>query len=48
MLNVLVPHARILNTQLTLMTYYGIVLLVAGFQADEARIIKQYDRMLTK
>lgn len=30
------------------MTYYGIVLLVAGFQADEARIIKQYDRMLTK
>ena len=30
------------------MTYHGIVLLVVGFQADEARIIKQYDAMLKK
>ncbi|KAH8111665.1 outer membrane protein Iml2/Tetratricopeptide repeat protein 39 [Phellopilus nigrolimitatus] len=27
---------------LTLMTYHGIVLLLAGYQADEAHIVKQY------
>jgi hypothetical protein len=30
------------------MTYNGVVLLVSGFQADEARILKQYDAMLKK
>lgn len=24
------------------MTYYGVVLLLSGYQADEAHIIKQY------
>lgn len=33
---------------LTLMTYHGIVLLVSGYQADEARILKQYDAMVRK
>lgn len=30
------------------MTYNGVVLLVSGFQADEARVLKQYDAMLKK
>lgn len=32
---------------LALMTYYGIVLLLAGYQADEAHIVKQ-DRAIVE
>ncbi len=31
---------------LVLMTYHGIVLLLAGYQADEAHILKQYGAMI--
>jgi hypothetical protein len=30
------------------MTYHGVVLLLAGWQADEARIIKQYTDIVEK
>ncbi|EIW74024.1 hypothetical protein CONPUDRAFT_113920 [Coniophora puteana RWD-64-598 SS2] len=33
---------------LVLMTYYGVVLLLAGYQADEAHIIKQYQAIVDK
>ncbi|KAG5725885.1 hypothetical protein E4T56_gene5106 [Termitomyces sp. T112] len=32
---------------LVLMTYYGVVLLLSGYQADEAHIIKQYKAIVT-
>ena len=28
------------------MTYYGVVLLLTGYQADEAHILKQYRAMI--
>ena len=34
--------------RLTLMTYYGAILLFAGFQADEEHIVKQYRAMIDK
>jgi hypothetical protein len=30
------------------MTYHGIVLLLAGYQADEAHIVKQYRAIVDK
>jgi hypothetical protein len=33
---------------LTLMTYYGLVLLISGYQADEKYIIKQYRSIVDK
>ncbi|KAI0077111.1 hypothetical protein K474DRAFT_1662044 [Panus rudis PR-1116 ss-1] len=33
---------------LTLMTYYGVVLLLAGYQADETHILKQYRAIVDK
>ncbi|CAL1705498.1 unnamed protein product [Somion occarium] len=33
---------------LTLMTYYGVVLLLAGYQADEEHILKQYRAIVEK
>ncbi|OAX38012.1 hypothetical protein K503DRAFT_866467 [Rhizopogon vinicolor AM-OR11-026] len=33
---------------LVLMTYHGVVLLLAGYQADEAHIIKQYKAIVSK
>lgn len=33
---------------LTLMTYYGIVLLMSGYQADEKYILKQYRAIVGK
>lgn len=33
---------------LTLMTYYGVVLLLSGYQADEAHILRQYRAMVDK
>ena len=30
------------------MTYHGVVLLMAGYQADEAHIIKQYEAIVEK
>jgi hypothetical protein len=30
------------------MTYHGIVLLLSGYQADEAHIVKQYKAILEK
>lgn len=33
---------------LTLMTYHGVVLLLAGFQADEQHILKQYKAVVDK
>ena len=33
---------------LTLMTYYGIVLLMSGYQADEKYILKQYKAIVDK
>jgi len=35
-------------SSLVLMTYHGVVLLLTGWQADEAHIVKQYDAVLTK
>ncbi|KNZ76231.1 Mitochondrial outer membrane protein IML2 [Termitomyces sp. J132] len=35
------------KVQLVLMTYYGVVLLLSGYQADEAHIIKQYKAIVT-
>lgn len=29
-------------SRLVLMTYYGIVLLMSGYQADEKHIVRQY------
>jgi len=31
---------------LTLMTYYGMILLLSGWQADEMRMIRQYEAVL--
>ncbi len=33
---------------LVLMTYYGVVLLMSGYQADEAHIVKQYRAIVDK
>ena len=33
---------------LTLMTYYGVVLLMSGYQADEKYILKQYRSIVDK
>ena len=33
-------------TRLTLMTYHGVVLLLAGYQADEQHIVKQYQAIV--
>ncbi|KAF9651455.1 hypothetical protein BDM02DRAFT_3110516 [Thelephora ganbajun] len=33
---------------LTLMSYYGVVLLLAGFQADETHVLKQYRSIVEK
>jgi hypothetical protein len=33
---------------LTLMTYYGVVLLMSGYQADEKYILKQYKIFVDK
>jgi len=33
---------------LTLMTYYGVVLLMSGYQADEKYILKQYKSIVHK
>ena len=33
---------------LVLMTYHGVVLLLSGYQADEAHIIKQYRAIVDK
>lgn len=30
------------------MTYHGVVLLLAGYQADEAHIIKQYKAIVSR
>lgn len=30
------------------MTYYGVVLLLTGYQADEAHILKQYGAMIDR
>ncbi|KAG6809489.1 hypothetical protein H0H92_016051 [Tricholoma furcatifolium] len=35
-------HLTPIVLRLVLMTYYGVVLLLSGYQADEAHIIKQY------
>lgn len=35
-----VPH--VCMSRLVLMTYYGIVLLMSGYQADEKHIVRQY------
>lgn len=36
------------DCSLTLMTYHGVVLLLAGYQADEAHIVKQYKAIVDK
>jgi hypothetical protein len=33
---------------LVLMSYYGVVLLLLGYQADEAHIIKQYKAIVNR
>jgi hypothetical protein len=33
---------------LTLMTYYGVVLLLSGYQADETRIMAQYQAIVDR
>lgn len=33
---------------LVLMTYHGVVLLMSGYQADEAHIVKQYRAIVDK
>lgn len=30
------------------MTYHGVVLLLSGYQADEAHILRQYEAIVTK
>ena len=30
------------------MTYYGVILLMAGYQADETHILKQYHAMIDR
>lgn len=45
------PHSFIhfvFQTSLVLMTYHGVVLLLSGYQADEAHIIKQYKAIVDK
>ncbi|KAF8329754.1 outer membrane protein Iml2/Tetratricopeptide repeat protein 39 [Cantharellus anzutake] len=37
-----------LEFKITLMTYYGSVLLLSGYQADEQQIMSQYDALLKK
>jgi len=38
----------LVSCRLTLMSYYGVVLLLAGFQADETHILKQYRAVVEK
>ena len=37
-----------IESSLTLMTYHGVVLLLAGYQADEAHIVRQYQAIVDK
>jgi hypothetical protein len=37
-----------LNYRLVLMTYHGVVLLLSGYQADEAHMIKQYKAIVSR
>ena len=37
-----------ITRRLTLMAYHGMVLLFAGYQADEAHILKQYKAIVEK
>ena len=36
------------SCRLALMSYYGVVLLLAGYQADETHILKQYKAIVEK
>ena len=36
------------SCRLTLMSYYGVVLLLLGYQADETHILKQYKAIVDK
>jgi len=36
------------SPSLVLMTYYGVVLLLSGYQADESHILKQYKAMVDR
>ena len=42
------PNTVYIALSLALMTYHGVVLLLAGFQADEAHIVKQYKAIVEK
>lgn len=39
-------HVHFPKNSLVLMTYYGVVLLLTGYQADEQHILKQYRAMI--
>lgn len=41
-------YNRVFSCRLALMTYYGMVLLLAGYQADEAHILEQYEAIVGK
>lgn len=36
------------DSRLVLMTYYGVVLLMTGYQADEEHIVRQYKGIVNK
>lgn len=38
----------LVSCRLTLMTYYGVILLLVGYQADEMHILKQYKAIVEK
>lgn len=38
----------VLNSRLVLMTYYGVILLMTGYQADEEHIVRQYKGIVNK
>lgn len=36
------------GSRLVLMTYYGVILLMTGYQADEKHIVRQYKGIVNK
>jgi len=38
----------VVNPRLVLMTYYGVILLMTGYQADEEHIVRQYKGIVNK
>ena len=38
----------VVHSRLVLMTYYGVILLMTGYQADEEHIVRQYKGIVNK